>query len=335
MRVGANPAKESTRLDGYGMHRIIVPVYVPTSEGYFARVPDILKLCLESLHLTTSGKAAVTVISNGSSAEVEEELLRMFRLGWFDQLLLNEKNRGKVDAVVSAARGFFEELITISDSDVLFKAGWLGAVEQIFENFPECGYATPFFSPNGIWNNTSATLLGALFRRELSFAKVVNEDDLDRFAHSIGRPDLYTEEHRRQQLIVRRNGALAGVGGGHFCLTMHRELLSDLPNTPSLLAMGGTSERDWFDIPPDKLGYWRLSTAGGYVYHMGNIPDTWMYEELETCRRDSSLPISRPDSLPRRQRDWVSKLPYPLRITIARAIRKYRLHKPMIKVVTV
>lgn len=327
MRIGINPAKESGRLEEYGAHRIVIPVYIPNSEGYFKHSIEILKLCLESLYLTTSGKAEITIISNGCSLQVVEELKKMFHLGWFDQLLLNEKNRGKVDAVVSVARGSFEELITIADADVFFKSGWLEGVENIFGHFPECGYASPFFSPNGSWNNTSATLLGGLLRRELSFAKVVNEEDLERFAHSIGRPDMYTAEDRREQLVVKRDGVVAGVGSGHFCFTIRRELLSAMPENPSLGAIAGTSERDWFDIPPDKHGFWRLSTPQGYVYHMGNNPDAWMYEKLEICRRESSLPIGGPRTLPELQKNWVSRIPWVLRCKLISLVRKTGIHR--------
>ena len=40
-------------------------------------------------------------------------------------------------------RGSFEKLITISDCDVLFKRGWLEAVEDTFHSFPESGFVSP------------------------------------------------------------------------------------------------------------------------------------------------------------------------------------------------
>lgn len=324
MRIGINPVRDNTLLNTYGRHRVIISVYIPNFEGYFENALEILKLSLESLRITASGKASITIISNGSCPSVIEELKRHYENGWIDQLLINHVTRGKVNATVSVARGSFEELITISDGDVFFKAGWLEAVEQIFESFPECGYASPFFSPNGIWCYTSATLLGALTRRELAFAEVINKEELGRFAQSIGRPDMYTDEDLQKQLIVRRNGVMAGVGCGHFCFTIRRELLPCMPKKPSSEAMGGTSEIDWFDIPPDKHGFWRLSTTKAFVYHMGNIPELWHYDELERLSQNPGIPIPRPEKLADKKIHWTAVLPWRLRCILISAFRKIK-----------
>src|SRR5262249_52256710 len=88
----------------------------------------------------------------------------------------------------------------------------------------------------------------------------VDDQDLYRFAQSIGRPDLFKPEHRDAQLIARRNGRVACVGAGHFTCTIRRETLAGMPNEPSLKAIEGQSELRWLDLPPDRLGFWRLST---------------------------------------------------------------------------
>lgn len=180
------------------------------------------------------------------------------------------------------------------------------------------------FSPNGIWYYTSATLLGALTRSELASAKVINEEDLDRLAKSIGRPDMYTVEELEKQLIVRRNGVMAGVGSGHFCFTIRRELLPFMPKEPSLGAIGGTSERDWFDIPPDKHGFWRLATTTNYVYHMGNMPEPWHYDELQRLKQNRSAPFPRPEILANKKIHWTAILPWRLRLMLISVLRKLK-----------
>ncbi|MGH9769315.1 MAG: hypothetical protein ACREAB_17965 [Blastocatellia bacterium] len=316
MRIGANPAKAQTGLDGYGLHRIIVPVYIPRLDGYFQHAIEILRLCLESLRVTASKKAAVTIVSNDCVPEAIEEMER--HLGWVDQLLLNRHNRGKIDAVVSVARGCFEPLITITDCDMLFKDGWVEAVEEVFQNFPECGYVCPFPSPASAWHHTSATLIGALARAELGYEKVVDESDLDRFAQSIGWPDLFKSDHRDAQLIVRRNGNIACVGAGHFTCTIRRETIAGMPDEPSLKAIEGQSELRWLDLPPDSLGFWRLSTPQAWVNHMGNIPEEWMREELVALIEKGVSETSRERGIPAAERRWTGKIPVAIRRKMAR-----------------
>ncbi|MGH9846613.1 MAG: glycosyltransferase family A protein [Blastocatellia bacterium] len=322
MRVGANPAKSQTGLGGYGLHRIIVPVYIPHLEGYFEHAIEVLRLCLESLRITASKKAAITVVSNGCAPVAVEELKR---LEWIDQLILNQQNRGKIDAAVTAARGSYEPLVTITDCDVLFRDGWIEAVEEVFQTFPECGYVCPFPSPAGAWHHTSATLLGALARAELGYEKVVDNADLDRFAHSIGRLDLYKPEHRNAQLIVRRQGRIACIGAGHFTCTLRREVLAGMPGEPSLKAIEGQSELRWLDLPPDAMGFWRLSTPRAWVHHMGNIPEPWMHEELAALLEQGVADADGARDLPPARLRWMGKIPVTIRRKIARLLEVTRL----------
>jgi hypothetical protein len=324
MRVGANPAKSKPGLGEYGVHRIIVPVYIPHLEGYFQNAIEVLNLCLESLRITASNRAAISVVSNGCTQIVIDELERQHRLGWIDQLVLNQQNRGKIDAVVSIARGSFEPLITITDCDVLFRDGWIEAVEELFQTFPECGYVCPFPSPAGAWHHTSATLLGALARAELCYEKVVDDGDLDRFAHSIGRPDLFKPDHRNAQMIVRRKNVIACIGAGHFTCTIRREVLAGMPVEPSLKAIEGQSELRWLDIPPDAMGFWRLSTPKAWVNHMGNIPEDWMREELAALIENGASGTIEQRELCAAKRRWTGQIPVAIRRRIIRLIEVLR-----------
>jgi len=327
MRVGANPAKTQPGLGGYGTHRIIVPVYIPHFDGYFQHAIEILNLCLGSLRFTASNKAAITVVSNGCAPAAIEELERHHRLGWIDQLVLNQRNRGKIDAAVSVARGCFEPLLTITDSDMLFRDGWIEAVEELFQTFPECGYVCPFPSPAGAWYNTSATVLGALFRAELGSEKVVDDADLDRFAHSIGRPDLFKPEHRDAQLIVRRGGRIACIGAGHYACTIRREVLAGMPDEPSLKAIHGPSDMRWLDLPPDEMGFWRLSTPRAWANHMGNIPEQWMRDELASLIEKGTPESSEDRELRPAERRWTGMIPVSIRRKLARLIEVTRLRQ--------
>lgn len=308
-------------LPAFGGHRVILPVYIPTLDGYFAQSLDVLHLCLESLRLTTRERASVTIISNGSARTVEDDLVGLYNAGWVDQLVINRRNWGKVDAVMAAARGTFEELITITDCDVLFMPGWFEAVEEVFRQFPECGVASPAPNPHQSWYCTSATILGALLKRELGYEKVIPEIDLDRFAASIGNLSYFSERERGGQIVVRRNGAAACVGCGHFVFTIRRAVLAAVPQEPSCEALGSTHEI-WLDRPADVLGLWRLATTRAYAYHMGNVPEAWMYEALDSIVRCGDMSCGVSTQLPAARRGWPSRVSLRLRLKAVWALKR-------------
>lgn len=324
MREGVNPRKADVRLNPFPRHRVLTPVFIPSDDGYFRHAKEILRLCLESLWLTAHGRVAITVISNGSSPDVVAMLQSLLDRGWIHQLVLNGRNWGKIDAVLSVAHGRFEPLITVADADVLFLPGWVDAVERLFEQFPECGFATPAPNPSLAYLHTTSTIFAALARGQLHFESVVPTADLDQFARSIGRPGVFRPEHRVAQMVVRRNGTAAVVGGGHFVFTLRREVIRRIPRTPSLTALRPLGETAWFDDPPDAFGVWRLSTARAYAYHMGNVPEPWMYEGLERCRSDAdpAVPVA---SLPPLRPSVVSRFPLAWRKKALAAIRRYAL----------
>ena len=329
VRQGVHPAKEHGDLPAFGPHRVIVPVHIPNLDGYFAQARDVLARCLASLRLTAAHQVAVTLVSDGSCPEVVADLVACQEEGWVDQLVLNDPNRGKVDAVLGVARASFEPLITISDADILFRPGWVPAVEELFATFPECGFASLFPSPPGAFHLTSATLVGALARRELSVDSVVDEVDLDRFAASIDRPDLFPEEWRRRQLVVRRRGVTACVGAPHWVLTLRREVLAATPPEPSRRAVGG-SETRWLDEPADRLGRWRLATNRAYAHHMGNVVEPWMDDELDAARlaADADPPTApRPPVSPSGHSPLASRLPWGLRPRVAERVLRPRLER--------
>lgn len=316
MRDGLNPGKASPPLPAYTNHRVIVPTYIPSLDGYFARALDILRFTLLSLRWSGGPSVGITVVSNGCTATVIDALREWQNEGWLDQLVLNAGNRGKVDAVTSTARSAFEPLITIADADVMFMPGWLQAIEKIFIRFPECAFVSPCPNPAASQTHTSATILSGLARRETAYRKVVPAEDLHRFAVSLGRADWFNPRHLRAQLIVERQGTVACVGGGHFVFTIRREVVDAIPKDPSLQALTVGTEFRWLDEPPDRIGLWKLSTPRAFAYHLGNVPEPWMDEALERCR---TAPWKPPDGLPlpKLRRRWVTRVPWAIRPRLA------------------
>jgi hypothetical protein len=322
MREGNNPARDNSELiEGYFAHRVIVPVFIPSLDGYFEHMREILRLCLDSLITTTGPGVGITVVANGCCREVVEELQSYHARRVIDQVHLYARNHGKVNAVLSVARGCYEDLISVADCDVLFRAGWLDAITRLFCKFPECGFAALSPNPRHAWNNTSATILAALARGELACRKVVPDEDLDQFATSVGQPGFFNAEHRRAQLVVRREEDVVCIGGGHFAFTIRREMLHSSPDEPVQSFWG--AENRYFDQPPDRLGAWRLSPITAYAWHMGNVPEPWMYQRLqENHTSAAAAPRLSPPGVPRFRRSWVTYCPVGIRRSLTKLIRK-------------
>jgi len=323
MRIGSNPKKAAPELQSYGLHRLILPVYIPNQEGYFTQALDILKICLESVRLTKRPATAVTVVANGCCEPVLQFLAAEHQRAWLDQLVINAENRGKLDAIMGVARGSFEEVATFSDCDVFFRPGWDTAIESVFRAFPECGFVCPFPHPGGELEFTSAALLGTICRRELAFQKVAADADLEIFAKSIGRPAMFSAVAKLGQMVCVRGGITAAVGGAHFACSLRRPVLKETPQEPALQALGGGSETNWLDLPPDRLGYWRLGTLRAYVQHLGNHLEPWMFQDLNALRSTPTLAPSPTPELPPLRRHWTARLPYPVRARVAHRLGKY------------
>ena len=326
MRIGVNDNKDTPLKAATALHRVVLPVYIPRLDGYFAHALEVLDLCLESLYATAAGQAAVTVVANQCTPEVVDALVAYHRRGRFEQLVVNSENHGRIDGTLAAARGSFEELVTISDSDVLFRHGWPQALEEVFRTYPECGFASVVPHPGAAWYCTSATIVGALATRELSFERIVSDSDIDRFGWSIGRANWVKPEQRQVQMVVRRNGLAACVGCGHFVFTVAREVIASFPTTPCGHPLGGGTDELWVDQPPDRSGYWRLSTPSGYAFHMGNTPEPWMYEELRASQSAGASALAPPAPLPPRKRPRVSRAPWAARNLFVRALRHAGVH---------
>lgn len=285
MRIGSNPEKDKKILqDEY--HRIIIPVYVPNLAGYFEHGLDFTKLCIESVIKTKHSKCALTVVNNGSCPEISKYLQDLYSEGSIDQLIHNKENMGKIDAVLSVARSASEELITITDGDVLFKDGWIQAVEEVFVNFPKAGMVAPVPNPTFYRVHTENTLFDGFFNRLLKFQSICDKKDLIRFAESIDALDtMYKKKSRLDyQLTVERNGFSANVGCGHFVSTLRREVFNFAPTEASRLAYAPKADKEYIDRPNDKAGFWRLATIKNYAYHIGNSPEKWMQDEFKSIQ---------------------------------------------------
>lgn len=285
MRVGFNPEKENKEIVLENYHRVIVPVYIPNFEGYFADLFEVFRLCLDSLLLTAHNKTRITIYNNNSHPEVKAYIDEKYQeSGLIDQVFHSKENLGKINAILAAAKGNLEPLITITDADVLFKKGWQEAVEKTFLAFPEAGMVSPVPSSKVYKMFTGNNWFYGLFKGKLAFEKVEDPEAMHRFDLSLGNKELmYKPVHLEKYLVLsnKSTGGKAVMGCGHFVATLKREVFDKGTNQPAFIKIVGGVENRFIDFPNEKLGLLRLATKENYAYHMGNHTEEWMYEEFK------------------------------------------------------
>ena len=283
MRIGSNPNKDKELQKSEFIHQVIVPVHIPHQEEYFKDSFKILKLCLESLFITSHAKTYFTVVNNGSCQEIVHYLNQLHQEKKIHEVI-HTSAIGKLNAILKGLTGHQFELVTISDADVLFLNNWQKATYEVFEAFPKAGVVSTTPSSKVLKLHTSNTVISQFFSKNLSFTEVVNPNAMQKFATSIGNVAFYKKVHLNKFLTVTQNDIKAVVGAGHFVATYKGSVFQVIKETYSPYALGGTSELLFLDKPVEKLGYWRLSTADNYTYHMGNVTEDWMQKELENLK---------------------------------------------------
>ena len=286
MRIGKNPAagENNLKIDSY--HRVIIPVYIPNlNDTYFKYSFQIFQMCIRSLIYTVHIGTRISLYSNGSCKEVLDYLHEIkSKEAVIDQLFISDKNVGKINAVNTCIRGNIEQLITITDADVLFKAGWQQAVENIFVTFPKAGMVSPVPVSNLYKQQEASNTIGyGFFKRQLKFMSIKDLEGLKRFEQSVG-SKLFNGERSSKFLCLSNTLGDAVVGCGHFVATLRREVFEKSPRYPSYDLISSASDRDYIDIPNNKSGFLRLACIENKAFHMGNTPEEWMQRELNQSK---------------------------------------------------
>ncbi len=285
MRIGQNPSKEQPVPEQDQFHQVILPVYIPTLEGYYENSFEVLKLCLTSLFKTCHTHTFITVVNNGCCKEVQLYLEYLFKEGQIHELN-QTTNIGKLNAILKGLCGHRFPLITIADADTLFLTGWQNATYEIFEKFPKAGVVglTPQFKM--YHGHCSNVLFDLFFSKQLRFESVKNPEALVHFYNSIGWDDDYNKNYLEQALVVNSNEETALVGAGHYAATYNGGLF---PSIPSFLnAKLGRNTEQYLDDLPLHFGLWRLTTTNNFAYHMGNTPQDWMKNQVEGLKPESA-----------------------------------------------
>lgn len=278
MRVGFNPHKDEPLEKTKYLHQVIIPVFIPNFEGYFKDSFTILKHCLNSLIQSVHDQTMITVVNNGSCAEVAEYLNHLFEHHKIQEII-HAENLGKLNSILKGLAGNNIELVTISDADVLFLKDWQKETVAVYNNFPKAGVVGlvpqirmfEYFSSNLIFEKW--------FSKDLKFTPLENPEGFKKFYYSIGWKEDYNPEYTRWALSLKNNNFHALVGSGHFVATYRKELFDEM-KTYLGFKLGADSER-YLDEKPLKKGLWRLTTEDNFAYHMGNVYEDWMADEVQ------------------------------------------------------
>ena len=279
MRIGMNPEKQVKKIKLKYNHRVVIVVYIPSLEGYYKGVFEVFKLCLASVHTTINEHCAITIVNNASCNEVVNYINEQFEEGIIDSVVHHKMNIGKMDALIGAARGVREPLITLSDVDILYKTGWQEAAETIFYGMEQVGSVSPIPFRKTVNYGTSSTMKQIILGR-VSYKPEAIPENFESY-NSFRRSINWEEETDRDALwpVVEKNGIKAILGSNHQVMTLNRDvILKGIPVEPSLILVGNGSEYNYCDKPIDKSGGMRLATYNNYAYHMGNTVEPWMVD---------------------------------------------------------
>ncbi len=275
MRIGQNPARRS--IAAYSPNRLGVAslVYIPMLEGYFADMLAVVELHLRSLRQNTSEPFDLLVFDNGSCDRVKDCLLDWQKEGLIDWLVTSRYNLGKTGALNWMLAAMPNELLVYSDSDVLFRPGWLEQSLAIYHAFPRAGMITaqPDFLPLADGTMTAHVALDPAEYETGPF--MLSQYAVDEYVRGLGNKERTRERVEGKPVLAalhRTSGVRAVIGATHMQFLGPRAVLQQALPLPATLGLS-PEEDQVLDKRVDDHGHLHLSTPEPYVYHMGNQVD--------------------------------------------------------------
>jgi len=209
MRIGQNPAKFVETVPQPARVTVAIISYIPFLSGYYAQCLEVLKICLGSLWAHTDLPYDLLVFDNASCPEVRAWLREQHEAGKIQYLVLSDKNLGKAAAwnfIFAAAPG---EVIAYADADIYFEQGWLSALVNILDTFPNAGMVTgiPMWSPAQF---STATVEWAEKTEGITLerGRFLSWDDYWKHARSLGQDEVEArgnfEKQEDQRITIQR-----------------------------------------------------------------------------------------------------------------------------------
>lgn len=296
MREGLNPEKDKMIKEPQFNHQVVIPVYIPSLNDYFKDAEKILSLCIDSVVSTSHSKTFITIVDNGSCSKIGR-FLDDLKLSGKVHEVLHTGEMGKLNAIMKGIAGHNFALITISDSDILFKPGWQLETSKVFNIFPKCGVVGLIPQYNMFSNFCTPVLFDNFFNKRARFIKVIQPEEMRKFYESLGWNMDDSHPYLDYAFAITKENITAYIGSSHVVATYRRELLEQIPRFFKF-KMGGDSER-YLDRLAKEKDLWKLTTSHNYAYHMGNVYEDWMQvQKTESPDLTETKPLETPKKYP-------------------------------------
>ncbi len=321
MRNGVNPEKFKGEKNIQYWHRIIIPVYIPNiNEEYYKESLTVLDYCLNSITQTINPKTTAITLINNNSTSIIDEVIGKYRL-FIDKYVLYDENKGKVYAAYSEALASYEPYITIADADILFFSGWETAVFEIFSAFPKAGVVAPVPSQSLAFSHNNSIFFNKYLLNKIKLDKVVSDEDCELYLKGLGNPSSLDRNNRafswKEKQYFVKNNTVAILGSGHYVATYRKEIFKNKQTFPNMKFLNGF-EDTYFDKPADSFGWYRLSAAKAYAYHIGNKMDNF----VKITKFDEHLKVN-PDLFLNLKSPAKSFIPYWIKSIFFRALKRF------------
>ena len=326
MRTGANPAKAG--LPAYQPQQLGIAtiVYIPSQEGYFEHSLQILEYTLAGLRSSTSQPFDLLVFDNGSCPEVVTRLQTLSEQKQIEWLVLSHHNIGKAGAWNWIFAAMPNELIAYTDSDVLFRPGWLEASLQVLDAFPQAGMISA--QPN-LYDVMDGQ--GQAHRklegdgRYRSGEYWPRKEIIDEYCLGIGATDEIAAPFYKKPLPAVTNtqsSIQAVIGASHMQFIIPRHVARQVVPLPATMGLR-RAETMSLDYKIDALGYLHLSTTEPHVFHMGNTLNERLLEQVKGVIQVAPASATAGKKLPALRRGW--------RRLVTRLVQSPRFNKQFVR----
>jgi len=273
MRKGQNPAKSVDQVAKPERITVALINYIPFLSGFYSEGLDVLKVSLASMRLKAGLPFDLLVFDNGSCDEVRDFLVAEKSAGRIQYLLLSEKNIGKGGAWNIIFAGSPGDIISYTDSDVLFYPTWLSRSVEILETFPNVGMVTgrPFRTKADLFQGT-LDWARAERSAKLESGQFISWETFWEFNRSLGQEestnrDLYASS---QDWRISYKGLTAIVGASHWQFTAYKSTLQQFIPFDMDRPMGQVQQ---LDERLDASGLLRLMVPDPLTMNLSNTID--------------------------------------------------------------